>query len=217
MGAPDEEDRALPDVALAQRGTPLRKHPVWESQITVAVALLVIPGLLFGAYAGGKDSYFRPTAVTNGDPWSGHVVENGTSTLTGTSGENTQTIEHIELNESNIMTVSFTLSWTDEPDQGSGVRALTNQPDEFGLSVTASNGTTFESAMATNIHGQKGEVSVDVELAPKKPKSSGNETFDVIVICGNCGDQTSRFGFRDVPDNGNSWTLEASFQYFSKK
>jgi hypothetical protein len=181
------------------------------------VAILVIPGLLFGAYAGGKDSYFRPTAVTNGDPWSGYVLTNGTSTITGTSNENTQTVEQVELNQSNILTVSFTLSWTDEPDSGSGVRALTNQPDEFGLAVTTSNGTTFESGMVANIHGQKGEVSVDVGMAPKKPKSSGNDTFEVTVICGNCGDQTSRFGFRDVPDNGNSWTLEASFQYYSKK
>jgi POT family proton-dependent oligopeptide transporter len=215
--ATDEEDRAFPDVVSAQGSMPLRKHPVLESQITVAVALLVIPGLLFGAYAGGTDMYYRPTVGTSGNSWDGYVIANTTSTISGESRQNSETPVQIGLNESNIMCATFTLSWTDEADQGSGLRALTNQPDEFGLSVTTSNGTTIESQMVANIQGQKGIVTLDVEMAPKKPQSSGNETFNVIVVCGDCGDQTSRFGFRDVADDGNFWTLQVGSQYYMKK
>ena len=217
MGTLDEEDRALPDVVSAQSGTPLRKHPVWESQLTVAVALLVIPGLLFGAYAGGMDAYYRPNGGPNGNVWDDYVMANGTVSFGGYSSENSQTPQQIEIAASNMLCITFTLSWTDEADSGSGLRALTNQPDEFGLSVAAPNGTTAESQMIANSHGAEGTVSVHMDMAPQRPRFDDNGTFEVIVMCGQCGDQTSRLGFRTVADGGNAWTLEVHYGYFAKK
>jgi len=211
------EERALPDVVSAQSGIPLRKHPVWESRVTVAVALLFIPGLLFGAYGSGTDIFYRDFDNGSHTPWEGYNVSEGRITLTGYSNENTDTQEQVVFDDQNIISATFNLTWTDEPDQGNAITALVNQPDEFGLSMTAPNGTTVESNTNANIHGQKGLVSLTMDIEPKKPQTNGNGTFEATVICANCGDLTGRFGVRSTADNGNAWTLEVNYAYYMKK
>jgi hypothetical protein len=219
MEGPDEEDRALPDVVSAQRGVPLRKHPVWESQITVAVALLVIPGLLFGAYAGGIDAYFRDNGAP---PVSGHwgsydLTDGKPISISGYSNANTEATQTVAINDTNVMNITFALVWTDEPDMKRLVRTYENQPDEFALSVTSPNGTAYDSPVTANIHGQEGKITVSVNLEPKKPSKEANASFEVTINCGNCGSYYNRASLVGYTDPGNAWTLEVNYQYYAKK
>jgi dipeptide/tripeptide permease len=219
MEARDLEDRALPDVVSAQNGKALRRHPVWESQMTVAVAFLLIPGLLFGAYASGTDHYFRNLGTGSGGTWEHYnLTSGGPITVAGHSNANTRTEEPVEIKDPNLVNVTFTLKWTDEPDQKHLGRTYTNQPDQFGLAVGSSNGTAVSSQIVSNVQGQEGVVSVSLELEPRKPGSDAGEgTFNVSVICGNCGPFTNRFSFVSYTDTGNDWTLEVNYQYYAKK
>jgi hypothetical protein len=219
MGAPDGEDRAMPDVVSAQSGVPLRKHPVWESQITVIVALLIIPGLLFGAYAGGTDAYFRniqaPSA--NGNWGSYNLTEGKPISIAGYSNANTEATQTVDINDTNLLNATITLSWTDEPDMKRPVRTYENQPDEFALSVTSPNGTTYDSPVTANVHGQEGKIIIDVNLDLKKPSKEANATFEVTINCGNCGSYYNRASLVGYTDPGNAWTLDVNYQYYARK
>jgi dipeptide/tripeptide permease len=215
----DAEDRAMPDVATAQAGRVLRKHPVWESQITVAVALLLIPGLLFGAYAGGTDRYFRGAETVDENPWSHYNLTVGEIiSMDGNSVENTDSTSEVVVPADYLVDVTFTLKWTDEPDIRRLVRTYSNQPDEFGLEVGSDNGTVQTSQMVKNAHGAEGSVSVSFRLDPKRPgRDVSTGPFNVTVKCGVCGDLTNPVSATMYTDTGNAWTLEINYQYYSRK
>jgi len=216
---PDGADRALPDLVTAQGNVPLRKHPVWESQITVAVAILLIPGLLFGAYAGGMDGYYRGTESQGAGVWDRYNLTAGEPvTASGHATENARSAEQVEIQDINLVSATFTLSWTDNEAPPPRVTSYTNQPDEFGLAVGLPNGTAVSSQIVANPPGQPGSVSVTVDLYPKKPGSdAGDGAFCVTVVCGNCGDWTNRFNTFPYADTGNDWALEVSYQYYARK
>jgi POT family proton-dependent oligopeptide transporter len=219
MEGVDMEDRALPDVASAQAGTALRRHPVWESRITVAVALLIIPGLLFGAYAGGTDGYFRNGGGGGGGTWDRYIVtDGGPINSEGYSNANTDTTYQAEINATNLLNVTFTLSWTDEPDTTRFLRTWQNQPDNFGLEVSSSDGANASAPMTPNVHGAEGKVSCTLHFEPKKPGSdAARGPFNVTVKCGACGMSTNRASPIGYTDAGNAWTLEVSYSYYAKK
>ena len=180
--------------------------------------LLMTPLVLAVAYVGGTDGFLRGLGEESENVWSSYTVINGDSQLiAGDSQENVESVHLIYIAHANMICATFTLNWVDEADEGTGPFALTNQPDEFGISVVAPNGTVVQSRITANTHGLPGSVSVHLELYPRTPVPQGNETFEVTVICGNCGDQTGRFGVRSSIDNGNSWTLETRYQYYSKQ
>ena len=223
VGAPlekmDGADRALPDIVTAQGNVPLRKHPVWESQITVAVAILLIPGLLFGAYAGGMNGYYRGTESQGAGVWDRYNLTAGEPvTASGHATENARSAEQVEIQDINLVSATFTLSWTDNEAPPPRVTSYTNQPDEFGLAVGLPNGTAVSSQIVANAPGQPGSVSVSVDLYPKKPGSDAGEgAFCVTVVCGNCGDWTNRFNTFPYADTGNDWALEVSYQFYARK
>jgi len=215
----DMEDRALPDIASAQGGTALRRHPVWESQITVAVALLLIPCLLFGAYSGGTDRYFREGGGEVGGTWDNYIVtEGGPITTEGYSNTGTETTEQAGINATNLLNVTFTLTWIDEPDTTRLLRTWENQPDNFGLDVSSPDGANASAPMTPNVHGEEGKVSCALRFEPGKPGSDADRgPFEVTVKCGTCGMATNPFSPIGYIDSGNAWTLEVSYSYYARK
>jgi dipeptide/tripeptide permease len=208
-------DRVAPSTVRSGK----TNHPVWESKLTVAVALLVIPGLLFGGYSGGTDRYFRDGGTMQESSWSRFTLTTGLAgSSSGHSDENTDTTFEVEVPGSNMVNVTFTLKWTDEPDIRRLVRVYENQPDEFGLEVTAPNGTVEISSLVKNPPGAEGSVSVSVKLDPGKPGEDSNPgPFSVTVRCGTCGDLTNPYSATLYTDTGNDWELEISHTYYTRK
>jgi dipeptide/tripeptide permease len=193
-------------------------HPAWESRLPVLATLLLVPGLLFGAFAGGTDGFLRGGGGGTGGGWDSYTLTAGSQELSGNAQENLESVHTVELSELNLVCATFTLRWTDEPDMQRLLRTYENQPDQFGLSVAPPNGTAVEARPVANVRGQPGEVSVTIEFAPARPGDrKGTGAYEVTVVCGACGDFTHPVSLVAYTDAGNAWALEVSYQYYAKK
>ncbi len=115
----------------------------------------------------------------------------------------------------NPVHINLTLTWMDE---GDATNRHTNTPDQFGLRLDGPGGQGDEISLVSNTHGQPGEVTLDY-VVKRDPKDweAGTGTWNITVVCGNCGDHTpmlSIIGFRDRPDNGNDWELAINIMYY---
>jgi len=222
VAAKEAEKKSIKDgtelVTAADRAA-APKHPFWDSKIPIIAMLLIIPGVLGGAYAGGTDPYYYVSGtVDTGIGWSKYNLSNGAENLPGESTENTDTQEKLDIQDTNILNITFTLTWTDEPDMTRFGRTYTNQPDEFGLEVSGPEGKNGSAPPIANTHGQAGKVSVTLKYEPKKPqKANVTSSFNVTIICGNCGEFTPRVGVVGFTDTGNAWSLDVSYQYYARK
>jgi hypothetical protein len=209
----------MPVAEAAGNGRELRRHPVWESRVTVVVALLLIPGLLAGAYAGGTDLYYRGAPAGNGNPWSNYILTEGTPvSADGYSNANTETTQEIQIDDRNLLNVTFTLVWTDEPDTTRLLRTWENQPDNFGLDVSSPDGQNASAPMTPNVHGQPGEISCTLSFAVRMPgPATGQGPFNVTVKCGACGMSTNRLSPIGYTDAGNAWTLMIEYSFYNIK
>jgi len=130
--------------------------------------------------------------------------------IEGHSNENSEDDYYIEITHPNVLEVTATLTWQDEPDNGA---RYSNEPDEFSISITPPNGTGVTSDTQSN-----GRVSVEISFIPQNdPYFNGTGEYIITVQCHICGDQTLRrpsIGFFDVDDTGNDWTLEIGYTYY---
>ncbi|MCJ2540865.1 MAG: hypothetical protein LN414_06325, partial [Candidatus Thermoplasmatota archaeon] len=119
--------------------------------------------------------------------------------------------------DTNVIDVTFTLTWTDEPD--SSVRHV-NEPDEFSFEVFAPDGRDFQTQFAFNPQGGSGQVSLTVEFDPDDdPYVNGTGDWIANIRCGECGDHVlwrPSGGIFDQPDNGNDWDLDVTYRYYQK-
>ena len=131
--------------------------------------------------------------------------------ITGESNENSDQTIDVKVVDENIIDINFTLTWVDEDDY----QGRTNQPDEFSITVTTPTSSTWEetkdSGQASNPQGGEGRVTVSfVNPSGDEKNTMGTGTYEVVVHCGNCGDQTP--GSTDS-DDGNKWTLTVFYHY----
>ena len=52
------------------------------------------------------------------------------------------------------------------------------------------------------------------------PYYNGTGEYTLTIQCGECGNQVPRvniFGFREIDDTGNDWTLQVTYEYYVKR
>jgi len=125
------------------------------------------------------------------------------------------------VDEANVMTISFALSWSDEANADN---RHTNEPDSFTISVESPDGSYSEEKTESNEQGSEGNIKLSITLfdEAKPPKSlpflNGTGDWNIIISVV-AGDQEpfgpSPFGRRSYPDSGNDFTLEISYDYYT--
>ena len=131
---------------------------------------------------------------------------------TGTLEENTEVELRFETTLSNIIKVTFILTWVDEGDYSSRHQ---NQPDTFSLSVVQPDGLQTDS-----IQENDGNINLELEFVPQNdPYNNGTGEYVVTIQCHDCGDHElwrPSTGILEQPDTGNDWALSGNFEYYEK-
>ncbi|MEM2899223.1 MAG: hypothetical protein QXT63_00370, partial [Thermoplasmata archaeon] len=136
---------------------------------------------------------------------------------TGVSTEKSEVTEDISIPDTNLKSVTFTLTWKDEPDTKYIIRSYKNGPDMFQLKVVGPNNITAQSGMVGNKYdpaGGEGKIVLKIDIQQNKKGDNGTGTWKVTIVCGDCGDQTG-IALAYV-DDSNGWTLTPSYEYYKK-
>ena len=145
---------------------------IFDSNITAIVPLILVPIVLIGSFSFGTFEYIGP--VEDGEieaiNWTRDydLLSAGLSPKTGSSNENSESVEAIVIEQDNLKSITFTLTWTDEPDN---TPIYTNNPDEFSIEAVAPNGTPASGGPSENIQGGEGKVSATLQYYPDKASS----------------------------------------------
>ena len=187
----------------------------------VFTLLMILLAVNFSYWAGAIEVSDIPGDGGGGHKptdWSEYKISSGGPlTKAGYLNENTETVEEIKVSEPNVISITFILTWTDEPDQQYGIRVYENEPDTFALKVQAPDGTEAKGGPTANVHGESGEIIVPIEFYPYiDPYMNGTGTYNVTVECGECGESftTGLIGFTD---SGNEWELAVEYEYYEKQ
>jgi len=152
----------------------------------------------------------------------------GQASYTGVGTENSDTEFTADINLTNIVNVTVTLTWNDEPDVTDIMGRHENQPDELGVTVASPEGLS-QTDSASNTHaasGGAGSVAVSFgfnvteKTAVRKVSREGQGNWVISVHVGVCGDQVPVIGpgiIRTEADTGNSFTLTVSYSYYILK
>ena len=191
---------------------------IWTKPITAVVVLLMIPVTFWGAYtAGPLDIITGPEVPDDGTDWTKYDIITGDQSFSEVAGEDSNSDTPFVISDTNVIDVTFALTWTDEPD--ASVRH-TNEPDEFALEVFAPDGRDFETQFRSNPQGGSGQVSLTVEFDPDDdPYVNGTGDWIANIRCGECGNHVlwrPSGGIFDQPDNGNAWDLDVTYRYYQK-
>ena len=124
----------------------------------------------------------------------------------------------ITIAETNVINVTFRLTWKDEDDAS---MRHTNRPDKFQIDVEGPDPSLSFSTSGTNAAGKEGlvEYTVNViqEADPKElPFLNGTGNWKISISV-EAGDQEplipSLIGLREFSDGGNDFTLEISYEF----
>jgi hypothetical protein len=193
---------------------------IFDKRATQVIAALLIPIVLIGSYAMGTNVFFPPDDDDDDKKWvfdpdDYNVIPGTFDDFSERSDENSESMETVIIDESMVKSITVTLVWSDEPDADA---LHDNQPDSFTLNVTAPNGTFSDDGPADN-----GNLEVKLNFAPTSPADpEGTGTYEIEIICGDCGDQTptgpNPFGRRRTfSDTENDWTLSVEYEYYEIK
>jgi MFS family permease len=190
----------------------LGRH-IWNSPITaILILILVLPPFGFAAMNAPVDEWYREDRVPTGDSYV--LMEGSVATKDGYSDENSETMVLVNISETNVMNVTFTLTWVDESDPRLGI-AFINTPDEFSLRVESPDGIVVEEGPVSNSQG--GEGSITARITRQVSDVTGNIAtgdYNVTIIMGEAGNIETRLGIGpSTADNGNDWTLEISYDF----
>ena len=122
-------------------------HKTDRIMIGLGVVIIVVALVLSFVLAAPK------VGTNGGPPPPKPEPERGNMTLSqsGTSGEGSEASYEEEF--ISPITISITLTWTDEADSGT---RFTNAPDQFGLRLEGPNGETQETSLTANTPGGQG-------------------------------------------------------------
>ena len=191
---------------------------IWTKPVTMLVVLLFIPLILWGAWTLGPLPLISgPEVPDDGTDWTKYDIITGDQSFSRSANENSDSDTPFVISDTNVIDVTFTLTWTDEPD--ASVRHV-NEPDEFALEVFAPDGRDFQTQFSFNPQGGSGQVSLTVEFDPDDdPYVNGTGDWIANIRCGDCGDHVlwrPSGGIFDQPDNGNDWDLDVTYRYYQK-
>jgi hypothetical protein len=192
-----------------------------QQGIAVFMGFIVVMGVMFsyqagsikvGAAAAAASSGGGGKAVKYGAGWEAMT---GSGQASGNVAENSNAGEmKQEITELNLVGMTFTLKWTDEPDHD---RLHENTPDELGIEVVSPGGEN-KSLSGKNPMGGEGVVTVNFTVEQKKFNGDvGTGDWNYTVFAKDCGNNTpKRVGLLQWLDNGNAYTLEIGWTYYMK-
>jgi MFS family permease len=194
---------------------------MWSKALTAMVALLFIPIVIGVGIAGGTDTFFGDEEeVVVEINWAEDydLVPGDPIIISGQSNEGEDTMESSEIKEENVNSITFTLTWEDEPDSDP---RYTNEPDEFTLAIEGPDGKKPDPESGANPQGGQGSLSITITHDPYiDPFLNGTGNYNITITCGPCGDQVlfrPSVGLQDEADNGNTWELAIEYEYYQKK
>jgi hypothetical protein len=191
--------------------------------VTAMIALMFIPIVIGIGYAGGTDTFYGDEEDGGGGSgrltdWTKYEILPGAQiALSDYADQDSETVEEISVPEENVLTITFTLTWEDEPDTVYGFRTYENQGDSFTLSVVAPDNSSERDGPKVNEHGEPGEAIVEIVFEPDiDPYLNGTGNYQVTIECGECQGSFSN-GPIGFADNGNDWELTVEYEYYSKE
>ncbi len=208
--------------------TTLEKDPeaevdkgIWTKPITLIVVLLFIPIVIMFAYTLPTMELVEKPDEPDGLPdWSEYdVITDDLRSESGYADEVSVTDITVEIDVANVRSVTFTLTWTDEPD---ATRRHINEPDEFELDVFPPTGTDGHGGPTSNPQDGQGSISITINYEAdgnEDPYFNGTGEYTISIVCNECGDHVlwrPGIGIFDQPDDGNAWTLDIEYEYYVK-
>jgi MFS family permease len=194
---------------------------MWSKVVTALIALMFIPVVIGVGIVGGTDTFYGEEDDVDGPKltdWSRwDTGDGGPIASSGQLQENSGTVESIQVGEENVISITFTLTWTDEPDQVYGPRTYENGPDTFSLQAQAPDGTETRRVSGSNPQGGTGELEVTLDFMPDRdPYMNGTGSYNVSIDLGDCGDffANGPIGFTDTE---NSWELAVEYEFYFRE
>jgi hypothetical protein len=189
--------------------------------LVIFMVFIVVMGGMFSYQAGAIKVGPVPMQENGGGgggkpvSYEGWTAQSGASQATGTATEGEPgTPDRLTLEEKNLASIEFVLTWTDEPNSD---RRHHNTPDELGVNVAAPWGEN-RSLSAKNPEGGEGSVALSFDIVQTKfngVNGTGDWTFT--VFCKDAGDHMpNRIGILKVLDTGNAYTLDINWKYYTK-
>jgi len=194
---------------------------IFDNKLSVIICAILIPIVLFSTFTMGTLTFYPPEEEVEEEPPFNVedyiLIEGSPLEFDGPLAENSEDTIAIPIDEENINSITFTLTWTDE-SAGTG---FVNDPDEFSLQVESPDGRSSSDGPRTNPQGGEGQLTVKISFSPDKdPYLEGTGNYNVTLICGNCGDQHSAGPIGIIPgpeDTGNTWDLTVEYEYYQKE
>ena len=145
-------------------------------------------------------------------------IDEGLNPMEDYASEGQSLEREITIAETNVINVTFRLTWKDEDDAS---MRHTNRPDTFSISVEGPDPSISFSTDGANAAGKEGLIEYTVNVLQKAdPKElpflngTGNWKISITV---DAGDQEplvpSLIGLREFADGGNDFTLEISYEF----
>ncbi|MCK4614738.1 MAG: hypothetical protein KAU14_08035 [Thermoplasmata archaeon] len=181
--------------------------------LIVSILLTIIVVTAEGDDDDNDDWYYGDATVVS-ESWS---KDNYTR-----EGESTE-VDH--LFEGRVNSTIFNLTWTDNDTTEANVGGLgvQNQPDRFRLTIVSPNGTEYSEEAESDISSEDGVILIEIYLGmteeeQKKGKIKDFEAGDwgITIECVDAGDSETTLGQVITQDNGNEWTLLATYTYFKE-
>lgn len=156
------------------------------------------------------ETVFLPENLINAEP----------QTITDVVYENSDISLSIILEYPNMINITFTLTWTDEPN----IDAFhENQPDTLGIKVIPpeDEGQSKEGGPQSNPPGGEGKIEIKFSRNFDEERHWNGE-WTIIVYAKDCGDQEPRYipgplGFRTIRDDSNAFTLTINVEYYEEQ
>ncbi len=202
--------RAINNISITEKIRKLdlgywpKANPILVTAALVGIFCLAMYPV--AALIGTDDPSKQVDRIIGGESETIIVYDNDTITNSGTLNENMGTEIPINFNNKYIISISLSLTWSDEPN----INALyTNEPDTFTLQLFDPDGRELGSEV-----GDSGNLEISW-TNNNEIYILYNSNFTVIVELGDAGDQVGRFGVLRQADTSNDYLLTISYVCYS--
>lgn len=185
------------------------------SKLSFIVPIVVMILILSVSAGAGTDKYYRGAGEQKVTDWSGYQKQQiDLGSQNGYSAEKSDIVKTVKIDDVNILNVTFTLRWTDEPSS----IFTQNEPDTFNFTVELPNKTVRGAAQHMNPNGGEGTTSIVISYSPQKdPSTEGTGEYKITIKAGDCGDVYYKgTKIKAEDDKGNEWALDVGYEYYKK-